>query len=310
MALRTDLVSTSEAFGKQADLSSKIVKVGWSSTPFLSTIANAAPKSRDGLAADGHGWWYDQVADGVLNNAHVEGGPSAGVISRVGAKLSNHYQIVKDSYGVTGSQSDATLVNGELVLTDQFKKSTEAHKKTLEMILISDQAAVARVNTTGAKTPGKCGGLKSFATANNKITVSTQAFDWKLLREMLKIGFMNGCAYTHILMPDTQKDKLDDILFSKTQIASFNASRLENNVTQIGQTAYGNNIQVILSPYLADDEIIAYKNTDIVKVDWRAMKTRPVTKDEDGETREIVSEMTLRVCHPYAFAWVKGLTVS
>ena len=48
MALKTGLVTNAEAFGKDADLETNIVKVGWTETPFLSTIGSAAPQSRSG----------------------------------------------------------------------------------------------------------------------------------------------------------------------------------------------------------------------------------------------------------------------
>lgn len=309
MALKTGLVTNAEAFGKDADLETNIVKVGWTETPFLSTIGSAAPQSRSGKAAAGHRWYYDEEPDGTLSNAHVEGSAPASLEYFVGAELVNHYQIVKNTYGVTGSEAESTMVNGKPVLTDQFEKATMRQKKSLEMILVSSQAAVQRVNTVGSEVAGKCGGLKSFSTVNNTITETGATLDWKLLRELLKIGFFQGGAYTHIMMNDIQKDVLDDIVFSKAQ-TTLNASRLESNVTMIGSTAYGNNLKIILNPFLADDEIIAYRPSDIFKVNLRAMHTKELGRDKDAIEKELISEMTLRVCHPYAFAWLKGLAVS
>lgn len=309
MALKTGLVTNAEAFGKEADLETNIVKVGWNETPFLSTISSAAPQSRSGKAAAGHRWYYDEEPDGTLSNAHVEGSAPASLEYFVGAELVNHYQIVKNSYGVTGSEAESTMVNGKPVLTDQFEKATMRHKKSLEMILLSNQAAVQRVNTVGLEVAGKSGGLKSFATANNTITMANTQLDWKTLRELLKIGYFQGGAYSHIMMNDIQKDVIDDIIFSKAQ-TTLNASRLEMNITQIGATAYGNNIKIILNPALADDEIIAYRPSDIYKVNLRAMHTKEMARTKDAIEKEIISEMTLRVCHPYAFAWLKGLKIT
>ena len=309
MALKTGLVTNAEAFGKDADLETNIVKVGWTETPFLSTIGSAAPQSRSGKAAAGHRWYYDEEPDGTLSNAHVEGSAPASLEYFVGAELVNHYQIVKNTYGVTGSEAESTMVNGKPVLTDQFEKATMRQKKSLEMILVSNQAAVQRVNTVGSEVAGKCGGLKSFSTVNNTITETGTTLGWKLIRELLKIGFFQGGAYTHIMMNDIQKDVLDDIVFSKAQ-TTLNASRLESNVTMIGSTAYGNNLKIILNPFLADDEIIAYRPSDIFKVNLRAMHTKELGRDKDAIEKELISEMTLRVCHPYAFAWLKGLAVS
>lgn len=309
MAIKTGLVTNTEAFGKEADLETNIVKVGWTETPFLSTIGSAAPVSRAAKAASGHRWFYDEEPDGTLSNAHVEGSAPASLEYFVGAELVNHYQIVKNTYGVTGSEAESTTVDGKTVLTSQFEKTTTRHKKSLEMILVSNQAAVQRVNTSGAEVPGKSGGLKSFATVNNTLTESGTTLSWKLLRELLKIGFFQGGAYTHIMMNDIQKDVLDDIVFSKAQ-TTLNASRLESNVTMIGSTSYGNNIKIILNPFLADDEIIAYRPSDIYKVNLRAMHTKELARTEDAVKKELISEFTLRVCHPFAFSWLKGLAIS
>ena len=307
MAPKVGLITNTEAFGKQADLETNIIQVGWTATPFLSTIRSAAPASRSAKAASGHRWFYDEVPEGDTNNAFVEGSTPASAKYYVGSELVNHYQIVKNTYGLSGSEKESTMVNGKSVLTDQFEKATIQQKKSLEMILVSNQAAVQRVNTAGSEVAGKCGGLKSFATANNTITESATTLAWKDIREMLKIGFLNGCPYTHIMMNDIQKDALDDILFAKTQITSFNASRLENNVTMIDSTSYGNNISILLNPYMADDEIIAFNPKDIYKVNWRPMMTEELARTKDAIEKELISEFTLRVCHPYAFAWLKGL---
>ena len=144
MAPKVGLVTNAEAWSKEADLERDIKKVGWTQTPFLSTISSAAPASRSGLAAQGHRWYYDVQPDGDTNNAHVEGSAPAPAKYYVGGELSNHYQIVKHTYGLSGSEKESSLVNGKTVLADQFEKTTMDHKKSIEKILLSSQAAVQR----------------------------------------------------------------------------------------------------------------------------------------------------------------------
>ena len=62
-------------------------------------------------------------------------------------------------------------------------------------------------------------------------------------------------------------------------------------------------------PYLKDDEIIALKPDDIVKVNWRPMAEKKRETTDDAELYEIINEFTLRVCTPYAFAWLHNLKV-
>ena len=58
---------------------------------------------------------------------------------------------------------------------------------------------------------------------------------------------------------------------------------------------------------MADDEIIAFNPKDIYKVNWRPMMTEELARTKDAIEKELISEFTLRVRHPYAFAWLKGL---
>lgn len=311
--IKAGLIDSAEAFGKIADYESRILQVGRNETPFLSSIASMAPSNRDGQVAVGHMWFYDVIPDGVdytdVKNAASEGGAMSEVNHYTGERLENHYQILKQSFGVTGSEAEALRVNGQKVIAAQREQALIHFKKTLEKILLSEQTALKRVNTAGAKVAGKCGGLKSFATIKNKIDAQRVDLTWDLIREVLKIGYLNGSPYKILMMNDKQKDKLDDIIFSKAHVSGLNTSRIDNNVTHIGNTAYGTNIQVMLSPYLKDDEIIALKPDDIVKVNWRPMSEKKRETTDDAELYEIINEFTLRVCTPFAFAWLHNLKV-
>ncbi|OCR88889.1 hypothetical protein CFT12S00416_05550 [Campylobacter fetus subsp. testudinum] len=306
--IKNGIIGSEEAFGKIADYEKRILSIGVKDTPFLSSISSGAPISRAGNVGSGHRWYYDKMPDGVTDNAHVEGGAMSALHKYVGEELVNHYQIVKETFGITGTEYEATRINGEGVEASQRQMATVNLTKTIEKILLSETNAVQRVNTAGAQIAGKCGGLKSFATAENKIDAAKEALSWKLVREVLKLGYMKGGSQYRVLMMNaTQKDALDDILFSKTNVQGLGTSTIENNVTMIGNTPYGSNIKVLLSPYLADSEIIAYTPEDIYKVNWRAMKEREISTSDDARLFEIINEFTLRVCTPFAFAWIHNL---
>lgn len=303
--LRDGLVSTDEAFGsKGALLENTIKKIGWSETPFLSAIGTAAPRDRSVSVALGHSWYYDELPEGDLNNAHAEGSPKAQAKKYSGGSLKNHFQIVKNTYGVTGSEAPATEVDGNSKLIKQGEMTSVEHKKSIERILLSDQAAVARVNS-GSTVIGKCGGLKSFATAANTIDASGADLSMQLIRDLLKVGYLKGRPYEFIMVNDNQNDKLLDLL-DKMKQANIKQKYLEDEVLAITNT-YGKNVKVLLSPFLADNEIIAFRSDDIYKVNWRPMFVRELTSSDDVKEKEIVSEITLRVCTPVAFAWLKNL---
>lgn len=307
-SLRNGLVDTSEAFGKRGmDFETTIKSIGWSETPFLSTIGTAAPADRSSNAALGHGWFYDILPDGDDDNAHFEGGAMAEVKKASGASLKNHYQIVKNAFGVTGSEEMSKNINGKASLSRELEQASIAHKKTIEKILLSETQATARVNS-GSKVAGKCGGLKSFATAQNTIDAANKDLEWQHILNLLKVGYLNGGSYKIIMMSDIQKDKLDNLLFKKVQ-ATMDINYLGTTVSAIKQTSYGGGIKILLNPLLAENEIIAYRPEDIFKVNWRPMKIVDRVSTDDDTKKEIISEFTLRVCTPFAFAWLKNLKV-
>jgi len=307
--MASGLVTTEEAFGKEATvLGRTITEIGWKSAPFLNLITASAPSNRSGKAAAGHTWFYDVVPDGDATNAHMEGGVATTPEYFVGSQLLNHFQIVKNGYGVSESEDAGENIEGKKSLAKQLDHTQIKHIRTIEKSLLSSVAPVQRVGKTVA---GVSGGLFHFATVNNTIDygVTPEALTWKVFREGLKMGFLNGVIQSHVLMSDIQKDRLDDILFAKTQ-SKMSDNRIENDVTIIGQTAYGNNIKIIMSPDLADDEIVFCRPDLIHKVDWRAMKNHDIPSGDDAIQKELRSEFTLRVENPFSFISIKGLTTT
>ncbi|WP_294966876.1 DUF5309 family protein [Sulfurimonas sp.] len=304
--MASGIVTTEKAFGKEATvLGRTITEIGVKEAPFLSLITASAPESRKGKAAAGHTWFYDVAPEGDEDNAHLEGGVPAESEYFVGSQLLNHFQIVKNAYGVSESEDAGENIEGKKSLAKQLDKTQTKHIRTLEKILLSDTAPVQRTKTVA----GRSGGLFHFATVNNTLTISNLALDWNLFREALKMGFLNGVTMSNIMMGDFQKDRLDDIIFSKSQ-SKMSDNKIENNVTTIGQTPYGNNLKIHLSPDLAADEILFCRPNLIHKVDWRAMKNHNLLTSNDAIEKELRSEFTLRVDNPFAFIRLKGLKIS
>lgn len=303
--MREGIMDSSVAWGTQYDYERRIKTIGFQMTPFYSLISVAAPSATNIDISEGHAWFFDKVPEGNIDAAYGEGSEPAELKSWHGEKLRNHYQIVKTTYGVTNTQSKATLIDGQNKLAYQKKQAILEHKISLEKILLSDQAAQAR--TEGNNMVGKCAGIKSFLDTNNTIDAGNNALDWDILRDILKIGFLKGGSpFTHIMMGDKQKDALDKFFMDKK--GYFNQQvQIEDNITTINQTPYGNNIKIILNPYLADTEVLALKPADIYKVNWRAMHERDIPTSKDAKIMEIISEFTLRVSTPFSLAQIKNL---
>lgn len=301
-----DLITTREAYGHDIDLYDEIKEIGWTNTPFFSSINSAAPRARTN-SGFGHQWKFMDVPDGATNK-HLEGSASAAAEKFTLGSATNHYQIFKNSFGVTGSEEAAEGIDGKKELARQMDMTRIKHTKSIEMALLGAQAPVQRV-TTGTEVAGEMGGLKHFLTVNTDNGMASDTLAWSHIRELLKIGFFKGIPYTHIMMNDVQKDALDDILFSKSMNQNMSNTKIDNNVTIIGNTPYGNNIKVVLNPFLADDEIIAYNPEYINTVVWRPTKVKDIAKDIDGTVKEMLTELTLRVEHEFAVSRLKALAV-
>ena len=307
MPVKTGLMTTEEAFGGSGALLEKSIKqVGWETTPFYSAISLAAPIDRTSSPAMGHKWRYDELPDGDLNNAHAEGGPKAAAKYYTGGELKNHFQIAKNTYGVSGSQKPATDTQGRGMLAKQGEYSSIEHKKSIEKILLSGQTAVQRVNGGSSPAVGKCGGLKSFSTAVNTIDAANTDLTMQMIRNLFKIGWSKGRPYEFMMVNDKQNDRLLDIL-DKIKQANMTEKYLESEVLAVRNT-YGH-VKVLLNPFLDQNEIIAFRSDDIFKVNWRAMEVKDLPTSDDAVENEIISEFTLRVCTPVAFAWLKNLKV-
>jgi hypothetical protein len=301
----TDLLRTDQTTNKhEYDLVETILTVGKRECPFTESITRSTPRAKTN-AAFGHTWNYDEILEGELENAHLEGSKSPELSKSDTIQKLNHYQIIKDGFGVTGSEEASLGIDGVKEKARQGKHVGIKHNKTIEKILLSDQAPVKR----NATTAGRMGGIKHFLSVNNDFDCSGLALDWKLLREVLKNGFLRGVPYSYIILPDTQKDAIDDILFSKTNNLNMSTTKIDNNVTIIGQTAYGNNIKLILCPTLDDSEIIAYQPKQIHTVFYRPTVLKSVNLDEDGSREQFITEMTLRVDTPFAMTRLKNLKV-
>ena len=89
--------------------------------------------------------------------------------------MTNHYQITKTSFGVSGTELKGSHVNGETKLAYQRRQAQLEHTITLEKILLSDQQAEARKEANGYV--GKSAGLKSFLNVNTDLDMRVAMID-------------------------------------------------------------------------------------------------------------------------------------
>jgi hypothetical protein len=306
------LAEMSDKFGKDADLVKAIKQVGLLDTPFFSTIAADADSRADADISSAHTWRYRVHPDGELDNAAMEGADFAAPVYYDGGELKNHYQIVRNGFGVTGSAEKAAYTDGKPVLTQAQLDAQTAHRKTLNKILLSAQAPVQRVNTgaTSALKAGKLGGIKNFATTENTIDATDLEFGYDMLIALLQIGDDNGGQFTHLICNTAIKNKIDKILKDWITNVSMGQSWMGINVRAIQNVPYANSVKVLVERDLAQNEIIVYRPQEIHKVFWRPTKVYEKARTSDALQKQVLSELTLRIDTPYSFAWLKNIGAS
>jgi hypothetical protein len=294
--------------GGQADLVKKIAKVGFNETPLFSMIPKAVPTSTSKLIM-GHQWQYETSDDGDNDNAHHEGSAPAKAKTNVLGTSANHYQIIKDTYGVTGSAEDAKTTEGQAEMQRQGALKLKKQRKTIEIAMFKDQAPVQRDESNDTPVAGKMGGLLHWATDETTEDGGGKTLTMAKLREMLKIGYKKGVPVTHIFCSDIQKDIIDDLLDAKMRIGQGGNVLKMTNYTEIKNLSYAPNVKIILSPFIASTQLVGVNMPSLVLVYGRLTKAYELGRSKDAVEKELITELTLRVNNPYGVTLLDDLGV-
>ena len=294
--------------GGQADLVKKIAKVGFTQTPLFSMIQKAVPTSRT-KPIMGHNWQYEEMDEGDDDNSHNEGSVPAEATSNILGTSGNHYQIIKDTYAVTGSAEQAQTTEGQTELKRQGAIKLVKQRKTIEKLLFSDQAPVQRNEKATTPIAGKAGGLKHWATAEVTIDAGGATLTMAKLRDMCKVGWKKGVPITHIFCADIQKDILDDLLDSKVRVGQGGNVLKFAHYTEIKNLSYAPNVKIILTPYLANNQLVGVNMPSLALVYERLTKAYDLARTRDAVEKELITELTLRVNNPYGVSLLDDLGV-
>ena len=301
----TGIVLLDKMQGGQADLVKSIAKVGFNETPLFSMIQKAVPKDTSKLIM-GHNWQYETADDGDEDNAHAEGSAPVESTTNALGTSANHYQIIKDTYGVSGSVEEAKTTEGQDELKRQGALKLKKQRKTIEIAMFKSQAPVQRIGTT---TAGKMGGLLHWTGAENTEDGNNSTLTMAKLREMLKIGHKKGVPVTHVFCSDIQKDIIDDLLETKMRVGQGGNVLKMANYTEIKNLAYAPNVKIILSPYVSDTQIIGVNMPSLALVYGRLTKAYDLARTKDAVEKELITELTLRVNNPFGVSLLDNLGV-
>ncbi len=290
------------------DMVNTMAKLGYNDTPLFNMIQKATTDKKT-KAIDGHSWWYEDSVEGDDDNAHMEGSAPAGATFGTLGNSKNHYQIIKHTYGITGSMEDKQDIEGSDEFIKEGTRKVMQHRKTIEKLLFKDQAPVQRgVDADGNDVVGKAGGLKHWLTASNTLD-SAGDLSIKLFRELFKFGFYQGMPTTHIFMNDEQKDRLDDLFADKMRGTYGQTTLKDTNYSILENFSYAPKVKIILTPYVNQDEIIGINHSSLALVYQRLSKTSEIPTGDDKFEKQLISELTLRVNNPYGVVGMTGLTV-
>jgi len=297
-------LSSQQAIENQQSFYNVIKKTGWEDSPFFSSISSTSFKNKD--PKEGHTWFYRERPQGSADNAYAEGSIRADVKSYTATKLQNELQILKASYGVTGSQKDVMSVEGKAnYLAEQAEMAAIDLRLSVEKAMLTNLAPVSAAATSDVR---KMGGLSHYLITDTD--AGAVALDWNThIKNSLKAMWLKGCKANYIMTSAAQKDKLDVILDTKKQYSRSDTSYVDN-FSVIADTGYAKNVKIVVNPFLGDDEMYFYDSRLIKSVLHRSIKGRDITdKNYDVETYEHLFELTLQIDDPYAVVRVKNLAV-
>ncbi len=290
-----------------ADLVNKMAKLGYNDTPLFNMIQKATPDKK-GKAIDGHAWWYENEVDGDDTNNHAEGSVPANATHSTHGNSKNHYQIIKHTYGITGSMEDKQDIEGSDEFIAEGTRKAKQHRKTIEKMLFSVQDPIMRDASADPKVNGMSAGLKHWLTVNNTLDTAGD-LSIKLFRELFKFGFYHGMPTTHLFMNDAQKDRLDDLFADKMRGTYGQTTLKDTNYSTLENFSYAPKVKIILTPYVPQDEIIGVNASSLALVFQRLSKSYDIARTSDEVKKELISELTLRVNNPYGVSAITGLTV-
>ena len=280
--------------------------VGKVDTPFYNLAKKGTP-SNDGKAIDGHGWWYELKPKGTGINKHIEGGKSTNKTNRNIGKSLNHYQIIKHSVKVSGSARKKKDITGKNEYEALTATTLDEHRLDIEIIALSDNEPVQRVNTEGAEVAGEMGGVRYWLTLENTVDAQNTKISKQFLRDMLKIGWNEGVEIEYIFMNDAQKDRIDNLdIDSNNGIYGKNDLR-DNNYQTIKNFSYASNVKIIITPHLPQNMMLGVNFDCVALIHERLTEIENLGKVGDADEETIITELTLRVNNPYAVCAIINL---
>lgn len=276
--------------GELVDLSSEIVKLGVTATPFTSLLLSKGSVNK---AMSTVYSWIERTVDDTEDITFEEGSVTDEYQKTVKRQLSNILQIFKKATEVSGT---ASAIQGTTMSQEVADRLLEL-KMNLENTLINGLKDDG--STTGIR---RMSGLIEQADTANQIG-GANALD--IIKQGMEKLWDNKLAPTgefYAFMNADLKEQLDNQF-----VDSYSYSHVTTNFGLLVHTLNTNFgvVNVVLSRYIPKKQIVLFNDayTDIVTL--RDAHFEPLAKTGDSIRGQVVGEYSLKVASPKAVALLK-----
>lgn len=203
-------------------------------------------------------WITETLTAPTLNNALVEGADAGAANVNTEGRIGNHHQISGKVVMVSDRANYVDTIGYSNRLAHELMNRQKELKRDMEAILLSNQAAVEMVTTTGSAVEGRTAGCAAMIHNDNSINGTTGSFTSGIfaaatpgtaaalteanLRDAAEIAYKAGGNPTILMSTPAMIRKISEYLFTASaRVATFmnNATNKQGQYGHQGATAVG-----------------------------------------------------------------------
>ena len=282
---------------KKPDVDNMIVNINPTKTPFSSSIGKESTTREEFK-------WLETTLAKPAENAHLEGADAVVQESKPRAMLRNVCQILKKSFGVSGTMKVISQYGTKKELEHQIKDHGVELSTDIEWNLLNNA-----LNNGDGGTPRKTQGVVNWVdSASDRyfsfkdVPADTNHITHRIIQNVMQGMYEEGAqADTILAMPD-QHVKISEFTQGGRITVNADASKKKlNMVVNILETPFGV-VTVMPTLNVAPSEAGGkkYDKMPIIQKDLfkrtvlRSVKTEPLGKTGDSEKYEMLTELGLK----------------
>lgn len=279
------------------DVEGVIQMISPSDTPFQASIGSKKATNRL------HEWLEDELQTPTGTNAAVEGADAVATVRTPPERLSNHCQIVTDSFLVSGTLDAVNTIGRQSESKYALTNSLKYLKTEIESIAINNTTDSAGTSSTARTTKG----LTGWVTTNDKSFssyASTNDFDETKFMSMAKAIYSAGGNPSVLMVSPDQAEVISN--WDQAGKITVNQNATTKTLTMavmVLETPYGV-INVLIDRWLGTDtdsgstydRVFLYDPEKLALAWLRKLKTTELAKTGDSTKYQTVGEFAF-VCY-------------